>query len=144
MKIAAILMLALMAIVMPGRAVAQSAESAQTDKAGAASGKCGEQAECEKKARPARRPFVPYHPPESVVPPRAPAAGTIQPARPPILTQPPSPPAQMPRSPAAINNCTGGVCVDAGGNRYGGGTGNVYLDGSGRTCRRDGNWLQCN
>jgi hypothetical protein len=145
MKIAAALVLTLIALVSSAPAMAQNAESAQADKPLNASGKCRDQAECEKKPGPVRRPFVPYHPPESVLPPRAPAAGSIPPSPPPAaVTLPPLQPAPRPQAPAAINNCIGGACVDAAGNRYGGGTGNVYLDGSGRSCRRDGNWLQCN
>ncbi|MGV3654674.1 MAG: hypothetical protein ACO1N5_10695 [Noviherbaspirillum sp.] len=42
-----------------------------------------------------------------------------------------------------LNRCDTGGCTDTSGNRYGGGTGNVYLDQQGKTCVRNGGWLQC-
>src|SRR5690606_8644629 len=88
----------------------------------------------------------------SVVRPSRMAAPVPPPAprpAPPAMVAPVSPPASPPASlpvpppPAPINRCDAGGCIDAGGNRYGGGTGNVYLDRQGRPCVRSGDWLQC-
>lgn len=87
----------------------------------------------------------------------SPGASAVQPApalprpvgpQPPAIAPPSVVPPTVPRAgpspPAAVNSCDAGGCTDTGGNRYGGGTGNVYLDRQGRTCLRNGNWLQCN
>lgn len=91
--------------------------------------------------------------PSAVLPPAAAPSSRIAPPASLSQSRPGSPPVVPPVSvpapraatppPAPITGCDAGGCTDAGGNRYGGGTGNVYLDRQGRTCLRSGNWLQC-
>jgi len=106
-------------------------------KDGPACGQEDKRPECARKApRPSR-----YSPPVTV---------DLVPSPPlPRTSSPPSPPAPATtngtaRAPAAVNNCDAGGCWGAGGNRYHGGTGDVYLDNGGRQCRRVGTWMQCN
>lgn len=60
-------------------------------------------------------------------------------------TSVPVPPAPAANAPSLqpLNNCNAGGCRDASGT-FLQGTGNTLLTPSGRPCRRDGNWVQCN
>lgn len=69
-------------------------------------------------------------------PPQATAAPLIQPV--------PSGTAVQPAAPVPVQVCDPGGCFGPAGNRYSGGIGNIYLDSNGKTCRRMGDWMQCN
>jgi hypothetical protein len=49
-----------------------------------------------------------------------------------------------PAMPFPVQVCDAGGCFGPGGDRYSGGVGNIYLDSSGKPCRRTGDWMQCN
>jgi hypothetical protein len=78
-----------------------------------------------------------------------PAPQAITPVRPssqpPGYTAVPVPPAPSANASSLqpLNNCNAGGCRDASGT-FLQGTGNTLLTPSGRPCRRDGNWVQCN
>jgi hypothetical protein len=91
---------------------------------------------CAKKAPPRH-----YSPPVSI---ERPATPSPAPARQPVAPAAQPGIAQAPPGPAAVNTCDAGGCWGAGGTRYQGGTGDVYLDRGGRPCLRTGAWMQCN
>lgn len=108
-----------------------------------------------------RAPSAPADPPENIdptvrrdtVPPTMQRPAPARPLRPlPQSQAPAKPQAQQagpqasvpPAAPLPLQVCDAGGCFGPGGNRYGGGIGNIYLDGQGKPCQRTGNWMQCN
>jgi hypothetical protein len=65
---------------------------------------------------------------------------TVQPA--PVPQQVPSAP-RLPAPPAPVTSCDAGGCWDGSGTRYNNAAGNVFMNGSGRTCHQIGTTMQC-
>lgn len=78
----------------------------------------------------------------SSMPPAQQASTPARPSQSPGYTAVPAP---SPTSPSLqpLSSCNAGGCRDASGTLLQG-SGNTLLTPSGRPCRRDGNWVQCN
>lgn len=83
-------------------------------------------------------PYVSQPPPPEYHPVLPPSAPRVAPS--PIVVPPPA--QAGPSTPAPVTNCDAGGCVNPGGGRYNGGTGDTYLN-NGRLCQRNGVWMQC-